>query len=115
MKFDQSLEVTREESFDIGIADVSIISVSSEIRIIESIDGKCHVKIMAGSKKAAELIHAVEIVASDLNVDIDGNSISGELNSEISLDAAGESPLETSKVVKIISTTISGNFNLVSN
>lgn len=237
MKFNQTLQVAREESFDIERPEVSVIGISSQITVVESKDGKCHIKILADSKKAMQLAELVEIVevdrkltirfdkkgwsvntslpldkknrnfwgisfgglqglalelalpeqanlkiksvsgdiiithtisdleigsvsgdvtisqnpettcivktvsgniethtysacdytlksisgdikvhvAPDLNVDVDGNSISGELNSEISLDTAEASPIDTSKVVKIIVTTISGNFNLVRN
>lgn len=237
MKFNQMLQVAREESFDIERPEVSVMGISSQITVVESKDGKCHIKIFADSKKAMQLAELVEIVevdgnltiridkkiwslntslpldmkyrnfwglgfgglhglalelalpkkanlkiksvsgdiiithtisdleigsvsgdvtinqnpettcivktvsgdieshtysscdytlksisgdikvhvAPDLNVDVDGNSISGELNSEISLDSAEDSPTDKSKVVKIISTTVSGNFNLVRN
>lgn len=54
-------------------------------------------------------------VAPDLDVDVDGNPVSGELNSEISLDDANDSSTVSSKVVRITTSTISGDFNLVTN
>ena len=237
MKFNQSLQIAREESFDIERPEVSVLGISSEITVVESQDGKCHVKILADSKKAVKLSEMVEIVqtdrkltiridkktwsintslpfdmknqnfwginfgglsglsveialpksanlkvktisgdikinqtvseieiasvsgkvvitqnpsddctiktvsgdiathtysacnyilksvsgdikvyvAPDLNVEVDGNSISGDLNSEISLDENGDASSNSNKVVKITSSTISGNFNLARN
>ena len=237
MKFNQSLLVAREESFDIERPEVSVLSISSQVTVVESQDGKCHVKILADSKKAVKLAEMVEIVqvdrkltiridkktwtintklpldmknqnfwglnfgglgglsveialpksadlkiksvsgdievnqtvseieigsvsgnviiaqnpsegctiktvsgdiathtysactyilksvsgdikvyvAPDLNVEVDGNSISGDLNSEISLDENGDTSSSSSKVVKITTSTISGNFNLARN
>ena len=181
MKFKQKLELAREESFDLENPDISLISISSDVRIIESLDGKTHIKIFADSKKAAELSDQVEIteskgkltirfdkknwswntslpldinkqnfwglsfgglhglsfeialpksadlkvktvsgdfkvsVAPDLDVEVDGNSISGDLNSEISLDGDNDSSTSSSKVVRITTSTISGNFNLTRN
>ena len=231
MKFRETLQTAKEESFDIAHPEVSITSVSSEITIIESLDGKCHVKILADSDKAAKLAELVEIVAKgetltvrvdkksrsswginvgglhgfsiegglhglsielalpqvsnvqiktvsgdieinqtltkveisavsadvainqnpsesctvktisgdiaahifsgcdyklksisgnikvlvapDLSVEVDGNSISGELNSEISLNESSSELAGTDKVVGITISTISGDFNLV--
>ena len=220
MKSHQSLEVAREESFEIERPEVSVISVSSQVNVVESQDGKCHVRILAASKKALNLAELVEIVqvdqkltvrtlkktwsikpsrrsdqglsveialpesahikiktvsgdleihqslseieigsvsgdvtinqnpsgdckiktvsgdiathtysacnyilksvsgdikvyvAPDLNVEVDGNSISGDLNSEIPLDGTEEASGNSDKVVKISTSTISGNFNL---
>ena len=237
MKFNQSLQVAREESFDIERPEVSVLSISSHVTVVESQDEKCHVKILADSKKAVKLAEMVEIVqvdrkltiridkkswsintslpidmknqnfwginfgglrglsveialpksadlkiktvsgdievmqrvseieigsvsgavtigqnpsgdctiktvsgdiathtysacayllksvsgdikvyvAPDLNVEVDGNSISGDLNSEISLDENGDTPANSNKIVKITTSTISGNFNLARN
>lgn len=234
MKSNQSLEVAREESFEIERPEVSVISVSSQVNVVESQDGKCHVRILVASKKALKLAELVEIVqvdqkltvriekktwsintslhldkedqnfiginfgslrglsveialpesahikiktvsgdleihqslseieigsvsgdvtinqnpsgdckiktvsgdiathtysacnyilksvsgdikvyvAPDLNVEVDGNSISGDLNSEIPLDGTEEASGNSDKVVKISTSTISGNFNL---
>ena len=224
MKFKQKLQVAREESFDLESPEVLVESILSNITINESHDGKCHVKILADSKKALEEAEFVEIttkvgelnvrfykkgrkfwginsdslsglsaeimlpgssnvkiktvtgdievnqalaslqiksisgdvlisqnpattcivktvagniathtfsgceytlksisgdikvsVAPDLNVEVDGNSISGNLSSEISLDGDNDSSISSSKVVRITTSTISGNFNLARN
>ena len=230
MKSKEKLHTAKEESFDIAHPEVSIASVSSEISIIESLDGKCHVKILADSNKSLKLAELVEIIAKgeslsirvdkksrsswgmsvglrgliiegglhglsielalpqasnvkiktvsgdieinqaltnveigavsaniaisknpsetctiktisgdiaahifsgcdyklksisgnitahvapDLAVEVDGNSISGELNSEISLNESSSVSSGTGKVVGIAISTISGDFNLV--
>ena len=224
MKFDKELYIAREESFEIDSPEVFITSISSDITISESHDGKCHVKILADSKKALGEAESVEIsaevgelnvrfykkgrkfwgisddwltglsaeimlprtsnvkiktvsgdievnqalaslqigsisgdvvisqnpatscivktvsgdiathtfsacdfklksisgdikvhVAPDLNVDVDGNSVSGELNSEISLDGNKNNTTGSTKVVRITTSTVSGDFNLVRN
>ena len=224
MKFNKTLQIAREESFNIERPEISVKGISSDITVIESQDGKCHIKIFADSDKAIELAQLVEIVetgnhlvvnidkkgrkfwgltdgglhrlsvelslpntsslsvktvssdieinhtlsnvdiasvsgdvritqnstenctvktvsgdiatntfsactytlksisgdikvsvAPDLDIDVDGNSISGDLNSEISLNSGENSSSTQNKVVKIIASTISGDFNLARN
>lgn len=237
MKFQKEIYTAREESFEIEQPEVSVIGISSQVTVVESLDGKCHIKILADSKKAMKLAEMVEIVqvdrkltiridkktwtintklpldmknqnfwglnfgglsglsielalpnsanlkiktvsgdlevnqtvseieiasvsgnvtigqnpsedctvktvsgdiathtysacnytlksvsgdikvyvVPDLNVEVDGNSISGDLKSEISLDEDGDASSNNNKVVKITTSTISGNFNLARN
>ena len=224
MKIHKELHLAREESFEIENPEVFLEGILGNITINESHDGKCHVKILADSKKALEEAEFVEIsaevgelnvrfykkgrkfwginsdslsglsaeialprtsnvkiktvtgdievnqalaslqiksvsgnvvirqnptttcivktvagnitthtfsacdytlksisgdikvhVAPDLDVDVDGNSVSGDLNSEISLDGANDPTTGSSKVVRITTSTISGNFNLARN
>ena len=224
MKFHKELYTARDESFEIESPEVFVESILSNITINESQDGKCHVKILADSKKALEEAEFVEIsaevgelnvrfykkghkfwginsdslsglsaeialpgssnvkiktvsgnievnqalanlqiksisgdvlisqnpattcivktvagnivthtfsacdytlksisgdikvhVAPDLDVDVDGNSVSGELSSEIALDGVNDSSTSSSRVVRITTSTISGNFNLARN
>jgi hypothetical protein len=224
MKFNQTLQMAREESFDILNPDVLASTLSSEIRLIASPDGKSHIRIFADSKKAVNLADLVEIeakgnkltvraskksqffwslgdgglhgisielalphdanlkiktvsgdveinqalvnleidsissevsvnknpsescsvktvsgdiaahafsgceyklksisgnikvhVAPDLAVEVDGNSLSGELNSEIPLNENSHDSSGSGKVVEINVSTISGDFNLVRN
>ena len=224
MKFHQTLQIAREESFEILNPEVVVTTLSSEITLIESPDGKSHIKIFADSKKALELAKLVEVVAKgekltiradkkgrsfwglddgglhglsielglpqvanlkiktvsgdieinqtvanleidtltsevvinqnpsesctvktvsgsvaahtfsgceykfksisgdikvhvapDLAVEVDGNSLSGDLNSEIPLNENSDDSSGTGKVVVIKVSTISGDFNLVRN
>jgi hypothetical protein len=50
-----------------------------------------------------------------LEVDVDGKTISGDLASEISLDANAELSSESSELVSITTSTVSGNFTLARN
>jgi hypothetical protein len=65
MKFYKTFTLAREESFNIDQPEVFALGISSEVTIIESIDGKTHIKMFAASKKAAELAKLVEIVETD--------------------------------------------------
>ncbi len=71
-----SLNALREEIFDISNPEVSVSTVSSDIRISESIDGKCHVEIHGRSVRARELANLVEITGTDrsLSVYVDRNN-----------------------------------------
>lgn len=224
MKSNQTYYTVKEESFDLAHPDVSVMSISSDITVSESPDGKSYVKILADSKKVIEKADQVEIVESngklsvrfykkgrtfwgisddwghglsvelmlpksadvkiksvsgdievnqalaslevgsmssditirqnpqttcviktvsgdisthtfsacdyklksvsgdikvhvapDLSVEVDGNSVSGDLNSEISLDEASTESTVSDKIVRINTSTISGDFNLVRN
>lgn len=54
-------------------------------------------------------------IAPNLEVDVDGKSISGVLESEISLNSGAQSPAQTSETVVIRASTISGDFALARN
>lgn len=73
MKSNNSRQVAREESFYIEQPEVFVIGISSEVTVVESQDGKCHVKILAASKGALKTADLVEIVQVDrkLNVHMD--------------------------------------------
>jgi len=70
MKFNQTLHTAKEERFDIAHPEVTVMSVSSEVTIVESNDGKCHVKILADSDKAVELAELVQILAKGESLSI---------------------------------------------
>lgn len=65
MKFGNSLQASREETFDIENPEISVMTISCEVTVVESLDGKCHVKILADSKKTEHLVELVEIVATN--------------------------------------------------
>lgn len=108
------------------LANIEIGSVSGDVTISQNPSGKCTVKTVSGDI-ASHTFSGCEYtlksisgdikvsVAPDLNVEVDGNSVSGNLNSEISLDGANDSSTGSSKVVKITTSTVSGNFNLARN
>ncbi len=65
----ESRQATRTEVFDIANAIVQLESVSGDIEIRESPDGKCHINIFSDSDNARNLAEEVEISVS-------GNKIS---------------------------------------
>lgn len=109
-----------------ALASLQIGSISGDIVISQNPATTCIVKTVSGDI-ATHTFSACDYtlksisgdikvhVAPDLDVDVDGNSVSGELNSEISLDGANDSSMGNSKVVRINTSTISGNFNLARN
>jgi len=73
MKHNGSTYLSREESFEIENPEVFVETVSSEIKIVESPDGKCHVEIFATSESTKHLAELVEISAKGrkLSVSVD--------------------------------------------
>jgi hypothetical protein len=76
MKTYESSGVLREEIFDISKPDVSVSTVSSDVRISESLDGKCHIEIYGRSDRAKNLADLVEIRSTDhsLTIHVDKNN-----------------------------------------
>lgn len=109
-----------------ALASLQIGSVSGDVAISQNPATACIVKTVSGDiethtfsacdYKLKSISGDIKVhIAPDLAVEVDGNSVSGELNSEISLDGADDSATGNSKVVKITTSTISGDFNLVRN
>ena len=108
------------------LASLKIGSVSGDVVISQNPATSCVVKTVSGDI-ATHTFSACDYmlksisgdikvhVAPDLNVEVDGNSVSGELNSEISLDGDSGSSAGGMKVVTITTSTISGDFDLVRN
>ena len=109
-----------------ALASLQIGSVSGDVVISQNPATTCVVKTVSGDiathtfsacdYKLKSISGDIKVhIAPDLAVEVDGNSVSGELNSEISLDGANDSSTSNSKVVRITTSTISGDFNLVRN
>lgn len=134
-----SLEIALPKSADLKIrtvsgdievtqtlANIEIGSVSGDVIISQNPSGKCTVKTVSGNIAShtfsgceytlKSISGDIEVsVAPNLNVEVDGNSVSGNLNSEISLEESKDAPSNNNKVVKITTSTVSGNFNLTRN
>lgn len=118
--------VTGDVEVNQTLESLQIKSVTGDVEISQNPATTCIVKTVSGSI-ATHTFSACDYtlksisgdikvhVAPDLEVDVDGNSVSGELNSEISLDGSNDSSMGSSKVVRIKTSTISGNFNLARN
>lgn len=61
MKINESSDVLLEEAFDIDNPEVSISTVSSDVKVSESTDGKCHVTIYGRSESSKILSELVEL------------------------------------------------------
>ncbi len=75
MSTNETSIILREEIFEISDPEVSVSTVSSDVRVSESLDGKCHVEIHGKSARAKELAELVEITSTGriLTVQIDRN------------------------------------------
>ena len=109
-----------------ALATLQIGTISGDVVISQNPATTCVVKTVSGDiathtfsacdYKLKSISGDIKVhIAPDLAVEVDGNSVSGELNSEISLDGANDSSTSNSKVVRITTSTISGDFNLVRN
>lgn len=110
MKIYESSKVLREEAFDIDNPEVSIATVSSDVRITASLDKKCHVTILGKSESAKNLAELVDITLKDrmlsIRVDKHNRGLRGFLNSISSkFQVVVQLPISTE--LKI--TTISGD------
>lgn len=110
MKVYESSNVLREEAFDIENPDVSVATISSDVKILESTDGKCHVEILGKSENAKRLAEFAEITSTgrtlSIKVDKHNRGLRGLLNS-MSAKFLVIVRLPNSSALKI--TTISGD------
>lgn len=97
--------------------DISVLQNPSEICTLNSISGDITARTFSGCHYSLRSISGdIKIhVAPNLDIDVDGKSISGDMKSEISLDSNGNSGSDVSEVVVITANTISGDFALVRN
>lgn len=110
MKVNESSNVLREEAFDIENPDVSVATISSDVKILKSTDGKCHVAILGKSENAKRLAEFAEITSTgrtlSIRVDKQNRGLRGLLNS-MSAKFLVVVRLPNSSALKI--TTISGD------
>lgn len=70
MKINESSDVLLEEAFDIKNPEVSISTVSSIVKISESLDGKCHVAIHGRLENARDITKLVEISSKERSLSL---------------------------------------------
>lgn len=110
MKVNSSSNVLREEAFDIEGPEVSVATVCSDVQVVESPDGKCHVIIFGKANNAKNLGELVEIEARDgkISVRVDKKSHGfRDLFSGVSADLFVLVKLPNTSTVKI--TTVSAD------
>ena len=108
MRTNESSDVLREETFDITNPEVSVSTVSSDVQISESLDGKSHVEIRGRSARAKDLAELVEITSTDrsLSINVDRNNrrfggFFGGVSRDLTIDV--RLPKESTLKIKTVS------------
>ncbi|HEY3293451.1 MAG TPA: DUF4097 family beta strand repeat-containing protein [Candidatus Nanopelagicaceae bacterium] len=113
MKVTESSNVLHEETFDIDHPEVSIATVSSDVKVTASPDGKSHVTVYGKLDSSRNLSDYVDVSSKNqsitIRVDKHNRGLRGFLNS-ISTKFLVVVQLPTSTELKI--TTISGNVDV---
>lgn len=108
------------------VRNIDIGTVSGDILIRHNPAGACNLKTVSGDISTTTFsscqyaLRSISgdikvLVAPGLEVDVDGKTISGDLASEISLNAGENSASENSELVTISTSTVSGDFTLARN
>lgn len=97
--------------------DISVLQNPSEMCTLNSISGEITTRTFSGCHYSLRSISGdiTVHVAPNLEIDVDGKSISGDMASEISLSSTGSSSADDSELVVITANTISGDFVLARN
>lgn len=109
-----------------AVRSIDIGTVSGDILIRHNPADTCNLKTVSGDISTTTFSscqYALKSISGDikvlvapgLEVDVDGKTISGDLASEISLTADSESPSDSSELVTITTSTVSGDFTLARN
>jgi DUF4097 and DUF4098 domain-containing protein YvlB len=124
-----ALEV-RTVSADVEITNTilsaEIKSVSGEITVLQNPTSNCSLKTVSGditTHTFSECSYTLKSISGDvtvhvatgLEVDVDGKSLSGDTKSEIPLSSSSDSSVESSETVTINASTVSGDIQLVRN
>lgn len=106
-----------------SLRSIEVGSVSGDITVFKNPSGACTLKTVSGDITAHTISacqYSLKSVSGDisvqiapgLEVDVDGKSISGDLESEISLNSHEDVHAGNSELVTISTSTISGDFKL---
>ena len=118
--------VSGEVNVEVTLLNLDITTVSGDVQISQNPTTRCGIKTVSGdisahtysgcdySLKSVSGDIAVH-VASGLEIEVDGKSISGDMESEISLTADSDSTFGSADSVTITASTISGDFKLAKN
>lgn len=134
MRINESSSVLHEETFDIDNPDVSIATVSSDVKIAASPDGKCHITVFGKSDSARNLSELIDITQKNrsLSIRVDKhnrgwrgllNSISSKFLVVVKLPLSAElkistisGDVEVDQIVQSIDTNcISGTISILHN
>lgn len=109
-----------------AVTKVDVTTVSGDIAILRNPFGVCDLKTVSGDitthtfssceYKLKSVSGDIRVhIAPGLDIEVDGKTISGDLESEISLDSMSDSHSEGTESVTITATTVSGDFILARN
>lgn len=118
--------VSADVEINPAVRNLDIGTVSGDILIHHNPAGLCNLKTVSGDISTTTFSscqYALKSVSGDikvlvapgLEVDVDGKTISGDLASEIALNTDSGSSSESSKLVTITTSTVSGDFTLARN
>lgn len=118
--------ISGDVEVDQKVKSVDINCISGDISILHNPSGACALKTISGDISTHtfsgceytlnSISGDIKVhIAPNLEVDVDGKSISGVLESEILLSSNTPSPSQTSETVMISASTISGDFTLARN
>ena len=108
------------------VNNIDINCISGSISVLHNPTGSCALKTISGDISTHtfsgceyslnSISGDIKVhIAPDLEVDVDGKSISGILESEISLNSNAQTSPSSSETVVITASTISGDFTLARN
>lgn len=118
--------VSADVEVDQSLLSIEASSVSGDISVLRNPKQTCILKTVSGDISAhtfsacqyslKSISGNIRVhVAPGLEIDVDGKSLSGNLESEISLGSSNDSSVDGSEPVGITASTISGNFVLARN
>ncbi len=118
--------ISGDVDVDVAVISNSINTVSGDIEILKNPSTFCNLKTVSGDISARTFsgcqysLKSVSgdisvTVAPNLDISVDGSSMSGDLLSEIALDSTNDSSAEKLGAVDIEAKTISGDFTLARN
>jgi hypothetical protein len=116
--------VSAEIEVQADVVSARLNSVSGGVEVSHNPSSKCSIRTISGDITCRTFstcefsLRSVSgdikvYVASGLEIDVDGKSVSGDLQSEISLEAESENASANSESVTIRATTVSGDFKIV--
>ena len=105
------------------VLSIEIRSVSGNVTVLQNPTTTCSIKSVSGEITAhtfSACTYSLKSVSGDirvnvapgLEVDVDGKSISGDLESEISLSSGDDSQTKNAECVTISASTVSGDISL---
>ena len=118
--------VSADIETDVTVKNLDASTVSGDVTIHKNPTMHCKVKTVSGdvvTRTYSACDYSLKSVSGDISVhvapgleiEVDGKSLSGEMTSEILLDADSDAAFKSAGAVSISASTISGDFSLARN